>query len=72
MSLGAVHTALERLEAKGLVDSQDSEPIGERGGRRRRIFRLTRDGSVVLRETGAIRERVAGLGRPAARRSGQV
>jgi|RhiMetdeSRZDD1v2_1073273.scaffolds.fasta_scaffold56935_5 PadR family transcriptional regulator PadR len=72
VSLGAVHTALERLQAKGLLDSQDSEPIGERGGRRRRIFTLTRDGRAVLRETGAIRERVAGLGRPAARRSGQV
>jgi PadR family transcriptional regulator, regulatory protein PadR len=72
VSLGAVHAALERLESKNLVDSQESEPIGERGGRRRRVFTLTRDGRAVLRETGAIRERVAALGRPVARRSGQA
>ena len=70
VSLGAVHTALERLEAKTLLDSRDSEPIGERGGRRRRVFTVTRDGRALLRETGAVRDRVTGLRRPAARRSG--
>jgi PadR family transcriptional regulator, regulatory protein PadR len=69
VSLGAVHTALERLQAKGLVDSEHSEPIGERGGRRRRIFSLTREGRTLLRETDAIRGRVAGLGRSPARRT---
>jgi PadR family transcriptional regulator len=69
VSLGAVHTALERLEAKGLVESQASEPIGERGGRRRRIFSPTREGRAMLRATDAIRERVARLGRSPARRS---
>jgi DNA-binding PadR family transcriptional regulator len=69
VSLGAVHTALERLEAKGLVESEHSEPIGERGGRRRRIFSLTREGRAVLRETDAIRGRVAGLGRSTVRRT---
>jgi DNA-binding PadR family transcriptional regulator len=72
VSLGAVHTALERLEAKDLLDSQESEPIGARGGRRRRVFTLTRDGRALLRETGATRDRVAGLRRPAARRSSQA
>jgi PadR family transcriptional regulator PadR len=69
VSLGAVHTALERLEAKDLLDSLESEPIGARGGRRRRVFALTRDGRAVLRQTGAIRQRVASLGRSAPRRS---
>jgi PadR family transcriptional regulator, regulatory protein PadR len=72
VSLGAVHTALERLEHKTLLESRDSEPIGERGGRRRRVFTVTRDGRALLRETGAIRDRVTGLRGPATRRSGQV
>ena len=59
VSLGAVHTALERLEGKELVDSRDSEPIGERGGRRRRIFSPTREGRAMLRETQAIRARIS-------------
>jgi PadR family transcriptional regulator PadR len=69
VSLGAVHAALERLEGKGLLESQASEPIGERGGRRRRIFSPTREGRAMLRENVAIRERIAGLGRSSARTS---
>jgi PadR family transcriptional regulator PadR len=61
ISLGAVHTALERLEAKGFVDSAASAPLSERGGRSRRIFNLTRQGRGALRETRETRERVAAL-----------
>jgi PadR family transcriptional regulator PadR len=61
VSLGAVHTALERLESKGLVDSEASAPLGERGGRRRRIFNLTRSGRAILRETREVRSRVAAV-----------
>jgi PadR family transcriptional regulator PadR len=64
VSLGALHTALERLEAKGFIASEASEPTGERGGRSRRIFTTTRQGRSALRETRAIRERLAGLVRP--------
>jgi PadR family transcriptional regulator PadR len=63
VSLGAVHTALERLESKGLVDSEASEPIGGRGGRRRRVFSPTRQGRTVLRETREVRDRVASVTR---------
>ena len=59
ISLGAVHTVLERLEAKGLVSSAVSDPIALRGGRRRRVYVSTRDGRAALRETSAIRERLA-------------
>ena len=59
VSLGAVHTALERLESKGLVASNASEPTGERGGRRKRIFSVTRQGRSTLRATRTIRDRVA-------------
>jgi PadR family transcriptional regulator, regulatory protein PadR len=61
ISLGAVHTSLERLEAKGLLDSVESDPVAERGGRRRRVFALTRDGRGALRSAQRLRERVANL-----------
>ena len=61
VSLGAVHTSLERLEAKALLRSSISAPLAERGGRRRRLFGLTRDGRAALRDVRALRERVARL-----------
>ena len=61
ISLGAVHTALERLESKGLVASQASEPVAERGGRRRRVFAPTSAGRTSLRSLHALRRRLARL-----------
>jgi DNA-binding PadR family transcriptional regulator len=43
-ALGAVYTTLYRLEGKGFVESRNSEPRPERGGRSRRLFRLTASG----------------------------
>ena len=40
VSLGAVYKTLERLEDKGLVASREGEPTPERGGRRKRHYRL--------------------------------
>lgn len=64
VSLGAVHTVLERLESKRLLSSAHDEPTGERGGRRRRIFVATRDGRLALRAVQAVRQRVAALQNP--------
>ena len=61
VSLGAVHTVLERLEAKGLLSSSVSDPIGERGGRRRRVYAATRDGRAALQEMKAVRHRLAAV-----------
>jgi DNA-binding PadR family transcriptional regulator len=58
VSLGAVHSSLERLEAKGLLSSVLSDPLSERGGRRRRVFALTREGRTTLRRVHAVRERI--------------
>ena len=58
VSLGAVHSSLERLETKGLLSSTIGEPTGGRGGRRRRLFALTRDGRAALRDVRAVRERL--------------
>jgi PadR family transcriptional regulator, regulatory protein PadR len=46
---GALYTALERLEEKGLLSSRMSEPRPERGGRARRYFKLTARGLAALR-----------------------
>jgi len=50
-SVGAVYVPLERLEKKGFLSSESSAPRPERGGRRRRHFRITRAG---LRELDAL------------------
>lgn len=38
VTLGAVYTALTRLEEKGFVASHESDPLPQRGGRRRRYY----------------------------------
>lgn len=43
-SIGAIYVPLERLEQKGYVRSYSSEPLSERGGRRKRLFRITIEG----------------------------
>ncbi len=48
---GALYTALERLEAKGLVTSRLGEPTPERGGRAKRFFTVTAAGVRVLRSS---------------------
>ena len=46
---GALYTALERLEEKGLLSSRMGEPRPERGGRARRYFAVTGRGLSALR-----------------------
>lgn len=51
VSPGAVYTALERLSLRGLVSSTLGSPTPERGGRRKRYYRLTAAGTRALRES---------------------
>lgn len=48
VSAGAVYTALERLEAKGLVASELGDPTPVRGGRRKRNYCLLAAGEEAL------------------------
>ena len=48
VSPGAIFTTLERLEARGLVTSTYGEPTQERGGRRKRFYRVAPDGRRAL------------------------
>jgi DNA-binding PadR family transcriptional regulator len=47
-SPGAIFTTLERLEARGVVRSRYGEPTPERGGRRKRYYRLRAAGRRAL------------------------
>ncbi len=53
--LSAVHTALYRLEEKGLVSSELGGATQARGGRRKRLFRVTAAGKTALREARELR-----------------
>jgi PadR family transcriptional regulator len=51
VSLGAVYKTLERLEDKGLVASSIGAPTAERGGRRKKHYRLLAAGQRALRQS---------------------
>lgn len=48
-NLSAVHVTLYRLEDKGLVKSSMGGATNTRGGRRKRIFKITNAGMAMLR-----------------------
>ena len=50
VSIGAVHSTLNRLESKGFLKSAMGKSTAERGGRRKRIFTITALGKRVLQE----------------------
>jgi PadR family transcriptional regulator, regulatory protein PadR len=49
--LGAAYAALDRLERNGLVSSRLGSPTPERGGRAKRIFKVTPRGVRAARDT---------------------
>jgi len=51
IAVGALYTALERLERKGFVASAMSDPTPQRGGRARRHFQLQPDGAAALKRS---------------------
>lgn len=55
VNIGAVHTALHRLEEKGYLESRFGEATDVRGGKRKRLFTLTVYGVKALKEAQALR-----------------
>lgn len=49
LTRGSIYITLDRLEAKGLVESWFSDPTGEPGGKARRLFRVLPPGMTALR-----------------------
>ena len=58
VSLSSVHTALYRLEEKGLVVSTLGEPSSKRGGRRKRLYSITNVGKEALLEVQQTRQKL--------------
>lgn len=51
ISAGAIYTGLDRLERRGMLESRVGDPTPQRGGRRRKYYRLTADGVDALRRS---------------------
>ncbi len=49
-TLSGIYIPLGRLEGKGYVESFFGDPTPERGGKRKRFYRITRDGFKALKE----------------------
>lgn len=58
VSLGAVYAALARLEAKGFVASSMGAATSQRGGKSRRLYRVTPNGLRTARELHRARQRI--------------
>ena len=55
-SIGALHSALNRLENKGYLTSFSGGSTKERGGRRKRFFELTPYGKKALLQSRQLRD----------------
>jgi len=55
ISIGALHSTIERLEEKGFLKSQMGGATQERGGRRKRYFQLTHAGKAALHDIKNLR-----------------
>jgi DNA-binding PadR family transcriptional regulator len=56
---GAIYTALDRLERRGLVTSWLGDPTAQRGGKRKRHYRLEAAGADLLRRSQEALARMA-------------
>ncbi|GAB3266488.1 hypothetical protein GCM10027347_34530 [Larkinella harenae] len=57
-AFGTVHNTLIRLEEKGFVSSELGGATTERGGRRKRLFRVTALGSRALQDIQQLRNQL--------------
>jgi PadR family transcriptional regulator, regulatory protein PadR len=58
-SLGAMYTTLDRLEVKGLVKTWKGEGTPQRGGRSKRMVRVTPPGTAAARDFNDIMIRIS-------------
>lgn len=61
LKIGSLYPVLHRLERRGLVESRWSDrTYEERGGARRRYYKLTQDGNAVCDRLQSFRENLLG------------
>ena len=58
LSIGAVHIPLRRIEKQGLIAASFGESTAVRGGRRKKIYRLTTSGLEALEESKRVSDRL--------------
>jgi PadR family transcriptional regulator, regulatory protein PadR len=70
--LGAVYTTLDRLERKNLISSWVGDPTPERGGRRKKFYRLEPAGAeAVAAALRVVRQLATGVERRLTSRIGE-
>lgn len=57
-SLGSLYVTLTRLEERGMVASSMGEPTATRGGKAKRLYRVTPDGLVTLQHSRRVLDRM--------------
>jgi DNA-binding PadR family transcriptional regulator len=57
-SLGTIYVTMVRLEEAGLVASEMGEPTSRRGGRAKRLYRVTEAGRAALEHARTVYERM--------------
>lgn len=55
-SIGAIHIPLRRLEKAGLIDAYFGKSTAVRGGRKKKIYRLTKLGKAALKENKRVND----------------
>lgn len=60
-SIGALHSALSRLEDKGFIDSREGGATKSRGGRRKRFYSITVAGKATLLKANELRNELFNL-----------
>lgn len=55
VAVSAVHKSLYRLEEKGMLESRLSDPESKRGGKRKRLFKISPYGKKALDESMDLR-----------------
>lgn len=55
-NVSAIHTSLYRMEDKGLLESYRGGAVAKRGGKKKRLFKVTNYGYKMLNESKAVRE----------------
>ncbi len=58
ISLSAIHTVLRRLEKKGFITSEMGGATSVRGGRRKRLYKVTKYGYTTIAEIKAQRAKI--------------
>jgi PadR family transcriptional regulator PadR len=58
VAIGAVHSALSRLEEKGFLSSKLDDATNKRGGRRKRLFTITQAGGMAIEQNRELRNKL--------------